>query len=362
MFKKRKMKKGLKFTKKHLEDLYWNKKLSLGKIGEKFHCHDTNILYWLKKFEIKRRPAYRKKIEIPEAILKDLYWNKNLSSGEIAKMFGIKHGRTVLKKLNKFEIPTKTVSRALTKKFKKPFSGQLEEKAYFLGLRTGDFYAKWIRKSIRVQTTTTHLAQLSLAKNAFKNYGETCVYLTKNKSRENEWFIYTDLHPSFEFLITKPNKIPNWILKDKKYFFQFLTAYMDCEGSWKVQKSHQKHIRFMFKIRTSDLKILKQIKEKLEMLSYHPYLYLEKKKGTESSYGTYNQSIYDLTINRKEEIVSLINKLLPLSKHSEKIRKMKLILKYKNKKWNAVEGAWNKLREEIKSELLKNQTSTAKLQ
>ncbi|MBU3918462.1 hypothetical protein KKC63_00935 [Patescibacteria group bacterium] len=349
------MKKGLKFAKKQLEDLYWNKGLSLREIGEKFHCNDTNILYWLKKFKIKRRPAYRKKIEIPKNILKDLYWNKNLSSREIAKMFGIKHGRTILKKLNKFEIPTKTVSQALTKKLKNPFSGRLEEKAYFLGLRAGDFYARWIRKSIRIQTSTTHLAQINLLKNAFRNYGETCIYLAKSKSREDEWFIYVDLHPSFEFLVTKPNKIPDWILKDKKYFFQFLTAYMDCEGSWKVQKSHQKHIRFMFKIKTGDLKILKQIKKKLEMLNYHAYLYLEKEKGTKSSYGSYNQDIFDLSINRKEEIVSLINKLLPLSKHSEKTRKMNFILKYKNKKWNSVEEPWNKLREEIKSELLKNQ-------
>ena len=351
------MKKGLKFTKKQLENLYWNKKLSLSQIGKQFHCHNTNILYWLKKFEIKRRPAYRKKIEIPKAVLENLYWNKNLPTREIAKMFGIKHGRTVLKKLNKFEIPTKTLSQAMTKKFKKPFSNDLGERAYFLGLRAGDFYAKCPHKSIRVQTTTTHLAQLNLLKNAFRNYGETCLYLTKNKSREDEWFVYMDLDSSFSFLLTKPNKIPDWILKNNKYFFQFLAAYMDCEGTWKVQKSHQKHIRFMFKIKTGDLKILQQIKEKLEILGYHLYLYLERKKGTKtkSSYGIYNQNIYDLSINRKEEIISLINKLLPLSKHSEKIRKMEFILKNKEKKWKEIEKKWTKLRDKIKRELLKNQ-------
>jgi len=349
------MKKRLKFTKNQLENLYWNKKLSLSQIGERFYCQGTNILYWLKKFKIKRRPAYLKKVDIPKNILKDLYWNKNLSSEEIAKMFGVRHGRTIRKKLKKLGIPTKTVSQALTKKFKKPFLGRLEEKAYFLGLRAGDFYAKWARKSIRVQTTTTHLAQIDLLKNAFKNYGETRVYLSKNKSREDEWFIYVDLHPSFKFLLKKPDKIPDWILEDKKYFFQFLAAYMDCEGSWRIQKSHQKHVRFMFNIATGDSKILKQIKKGLETLSYHPYLYLDKEKGSRTSYGVYNQDVFELTLNRKEEIMSLINKLLPLSNHSEKIRKMKFILENKNKKWSEIEEKWIKLRDEIKKELLKNQ-------
>jgi len=331
--------------------------LSLSQIGERFYCQGTNILYWLKKFKIKRRPAYWKKVDIPKRILKDLYLNRKMSSLKIAEKLGNVNAKTIRKKLKKFGIPRRSLSEALTKKFKRPFSSDLNEKAYFLGLRTGDFYAKWARKSIRVQTTTTHLAQIELSKNAFRNYGKTCVYLLKseNKSREDEWFVYVDLHPSFRFLLKKPNKIPNWILKDKKIFFQFLAAYMDCEGSWKVQKSHQKHTRFMFKIRTGDLMILRQIKKRLEILNYHPYLYLDKEKGGNTSYGMYNRDVFDLTINRGKEIISLINKLLPLSKHSEKIRKMNFILENQNEKWKEIQKKWIKLRTNIKKELLKNQ-------
>ena len=147
-----------------------------------------------------------------------------MSSLEIAEKLGNINARTIRKKLKKFGIPTRSLSEALTKKLKRPFLNNLNEKAYFLGLRAGDFYAKWIRKSIRVQTTTTHLAQIGLLKNAFKNYGETRVYLMKNKSSEggwsgNEWFAYVDLHPSFQFLLKKPNKIADWILKDTKNSF-----------------------------------------------------------------------------------------------------------------------------------------------
>ncbi|MFH1240061.1 MAG: LAGLIDADG family homing endonuclease [Candidatus Diapherotrites archaeon] len=347
------MNQQLKFTKKQLEKLYIKQKLSLGEIGKKFECTDTNILYWLKKYNIKRRPAYYKKVTISKKVLEDLYWNKNISSTEIAKKFGIT-GRTVRKKLEKFEIPRKSVSEALTKKLKAPFTENKLEKAYFLGLRAGDFYAKWVRKSIRVQTTTTHKAQIKLLDNSFQNYGEIRQYLSKNNKRNDEWFVYTDLHSSFSFLVKKPDKIPEWALKNKNYFYQFLAAYMDCEGSWKVHKSHEKHTRFIFKIRTGDLKILKQVKEVLEVMKYHPKLYREKKKGLKTPYGTYTRDLYDLSINQKKDILKLIENLLPLSKHSEKTRKMQFILDHKNKKWAKTEGKWNKLRAQIKEEILKS--------
>ena len=297
-----------------------------------------------------------KKLKITKKQLENLYLKRKMSSLKIAEKLGNINARTIRKKLKKFGIKTRSLSEALTRKFKKPFSHNLGEKAYFLGLRAGDFYAKWARKSIRIQTTTTHLAQINLLKNAFKKFGETCIYLIKNKTRENEWFIYVDLDSSFSFLVSKPKEIPSWILENKRYFFQFLAAYMDCEGSWKILKSHQKYTRFIFKIRTGDSKILKQIKKSLKKFDYHPYLYLDREKGAKTNYGAYNQNMFDLTVNRREEIISLAKKLLPLSKHSEKIRKMNFILQNKNKKWIEIQKQWGQLRSDIKTELLKNQS------
>lgn len=349
------MKKGLGFTRGELEDLYLSKGLSLNQIARRFDCNCTNILYWLKKFDIKRRPAYRKKIDIPKNILIDLYWNKNLTTSEIAKEFGIRYGRTVNKKLKRLGIPTKTISQAMTKKFKRPFQNNLYEKAYFLGLRAGDFYGKWARKSIRIQTTTTHLAQVELLKKSFEKYGEIRTYLSKNNSREDEWFIYVDLDPSFDFLLTKPEKIPTWILDKDEYFYNFLSAYSDCESNWNLTKSHGKHLRFTFRLRTGDKIILEQIKMNFEGKGLYPLLDLIVTKGIKSKFGNFNKEIYNLTLNKREDILYLISKLLPLSKHSEKIRKMEFILKNKDKNWEEIELNWNDLRGKIKKELLKNQ-------
>jgi hypothetical protein len=318
-------KKGLKFTKKKLIELYWKKGLSLSKIGEEFCCTGTNILYWLKKFNIKRRPAYPKKIDIPKETLRKLYWKKGLSSTQIAKIYGIKHGRTILKKLVKYNIPTKTVSQALTRKPKLPFSNNLIEKAYLIGLRAGDFYAKRNYLSIRFQTTTTHSAQMELAKRCFKKYGKVCKCIIKSRNIK-ELFVYVDLHPSFDFLLPKPKSIPSWILNDNHLFYAFLSAYADCEGNWNITKSHKRY-RFMFRIRSGDRKILVQIKNKLRKNGFNPVFYLEVKSGNVSPYGVHKKNIYNLTLYRKKEIISLIKKLLPLSKHNEKTRKMKFILK-----------------------------------
>ncbi len=302
-----------------------------------------------------------KEIVVPKDVLIDSYWNKNMKPREIAKLYGIKNERTVRKKMEEYGIKRKTLSEAMTIKFKKPFSENLEEKAYFLGLRAGDFHAKLNYLSVRIQTSTTHTAQVNLLKEAFKNYGQLCTYLSKNKARQDEWFIYVDLHPSFDFLLNKPNSIPQWILTDDNLFFIFLAAYMDCEGNWHLTKSHKIHSRFTFRIRSGDKDILENIKEKLEILGYKTVFSLEKRKGSLICFHFCRKDIYNLTLNGKMQILRLIKPLLPLSKHSEKIQKMEFMLKHKNSKYAELIEDWGHLRNSIKKDLLihkNNGTST----
>jgi hypothetical protein len=328
--------------------------MSLGQIGNEFGCNGTNILYWLRKFGIERRPAYPKKIDVPKDILNELYWNKGMKPREIAKQFGIKNERTIRKKLEKYGIRRKTVSEALTIKFKAPFTGNLAERAYLLGLRTGDFHAKWARKSVRIQTTTTHQAQVDLLARSFKKYGEMRKYLSKNKARGKEWFIYVDLHPSFSFLLNKPEKIPSWIPSNDKYFYNFLAAYTDCELNWNITKSHKNLWRASFRLSTGDMNILEQINARLTTEGLYPLLSLKTKKGTQSGFGKYTVDMYEIVLNRKEDVYFIINRILPFSKHSEKIRQMKLIFESEGKSWEVFEPMLKKLRQEIKKEILKD--------
>ncbi len=346
------MKKGLKFTKEQLVECYVDKKMSLSEIGQKFGCNGSNILYWLKKFNIERRPADYRKVAIPEELLYDLYHNQKMSSLKIAEKLGLVSGRTIRKKLRKFGIKMRSLSDASAKKYRKSFSGNLEEKAFLIGLRAGDFYARKKNHSVRVQTTTTHLAQIELLKRSLSDYGQICKYLSRNKARADEWFIYVDLDNSFEFLVEKPKEIPLWILEDEKLFFQFLAAYIDCEGCWRFLRSHKNSVRFVFSIDSGDKKILNQISEKLNSLGFSVYTY--QSKTYNGPFGKPNIPIYRVNLNQKEHIISLIKILLPLSRHTEKIRKMNFIINHKDKSWNQTNKVWDKLREEIKKEILKN--------
>ena len=122
---------------------------------------------------------------------------------------------------------------------------------------------------------------------------------------------------------------------------------MDCEGNWHFTKSHKIHSRFTFRLRTGDKLILENIKKKLEFLGCKIVFSLDTKKGSMGPSAPFRIDIYNLTINRKQDIIRLIKHLLPLSKHSEKIRKMNFILENKGKKWHEISEGWNKIRKEI---------------
>ena len=64
--------------------------------------------------------------------------------------------------------------------------------------------------------------------------------------------------------------------------------------------------------------------------------------------------MYQIILYRKEEMFQFIKKMLPFSKHDEKINKMKYIQENKDKNWNEIIGGWDKISEGIKAGLLKN--------
>lgn len=101
----------LNITKEELYNLYWNQKLNTQEIGEKFNVSSTTIINYLKRFDIKRRPASGKvghlvsqrrlekmrrkrgpnkkppKFYISKEELEDLYINQKLNTREIAKLY-----------------------------------------------------------------------------------------------------------------------------------------------------------------------------------------------------------------------------------------------------------------------------------
>ena len=53
---------------------------------------------------------------------------------------------------------------------KLPFCGNLKEKAYLIGLRTGDIHARKPHRLIYAETTSTKTSQLMMFMNCFEKY------------------------------------------------------------------------------------------------------------------------------------------------------------------------------------------------
>jgi len=247
------------------------------------------------------------------------------------------------------------IASAKTKYPKIPFSGNLNEKAYMLGLRSGDITAYRKGYLIRVSTGSTHQAQIKMFKEIFGKYTHTYTGIVKNNLSGKEWMIHCDLHNSFSFLIKKPLSIPDWISKNDENFYSFLTGYADSEGCWVIRKKNKNSISQEFHIATCDRTILQQIKSKLEGLGFNPKLYFRGEKGTISSTGIkHNFDSYDLNIHRKREVITLARTLLQFSHHEEKIQKMKLVLETENlEKWSCIENQVLNLRNKIKESRIK---------
>jgi len=344
-------------NKEFLENLYWKQKLSFNQIAKKLGISERTIRYWTRKHGIKSRPKLGKtktKYNVSRKQLFDLYVNKKLTLSQTAEKLGIKHHSTVAEMMTRYGIKTRSISEVKTRHERKPFSGDLIEKAYMFGLRTGDLACYKNFHRIIVNVSTTHPALVDTFKNLFAKYSHVYVYNYKDKRKIKELHAQCPLHSSFEFLIEKLQKIPKWILENNNYFFSFLAGYADAEGSYDIYENNDNTINFHFRVASNDKIILQQTLSKLKSLNFSCGFYLHAKKGQKATYGTYKKNVYALRIFRKQDVLRLVRILKKFSKHEEKVKRMKLILELKNEtKWSEVKDKVINLRNEILNSRLK---------
>lgn len=329
-----------------LKKLYWNERLSQRAIARKFGVSQKSIKCWMKKFNIPSRHFDRP--DITKEVLKKLYLDRKISMPKIGKILNTNYD-TIWRKIRKYGIKVRSMSEAKMKYPKLPFSGDLKEKAYMLGLRTGDIHANRDYKQITAVTGTTHPAQLQMFKKVFDRYSFVNYFIVKLKDGRKAWRIYCRLDNSFSFILNKPFKIPKWILDNKNYFYAFFAGYSDCEACWNIyMQKDSKKARARFQITSGDKIILKQIKQKLQNLKFKPILRLAQKKGYHGGLGRYNKDMYCLNLHYQKDIVKIANILIRFSLHQEKIWKMNFILENQNKNWEEIKDRIEKFRTYVK--------------
>lgn len=281
-------------------------------------------------------------------VLNRLYNDKKFSQSKIAKLFDVQR-ETVNRWLKRVGIPLlksgDAVSRSLLKHRKVPFSNNPLEKAYLIGLRCGDISAQKHGRCIRASVSSTHPAMLKLFKSLFKNYGVVKLYPKYDKRKQRYlWSVYCDLNPSFDFLLSKNENIPEWIVKDDGLFFAFLSGYFDAEGCLSLcYDNNTKSRSFQWVLQSCDKKILDEIVYRLNIIGFNLCNRLIKK----ADFKSYNKDFWGIKICSRSRIFNLVSRMR--MKHEEKIMKYKLACELEK---NGGENAREKialLRERIKT-------------
>ena len=332
-----------------INELYWLKNESSERIAKLFGVKPSTILWWMRKFGIPRRSyseanvlRYMRKPSVSSEKLRGLYLTEKKSTRQIAKQLGIAQ-TSVRRWMSRYGIPARDPWSPL-KYPRTHFSGDEKEKAYLLGLRAGDLSAyQRTPYTIEVTTASSHPAMIDLFYELFRKYGH-CSKWPRLSNLGYEWALYCGLNTSFAFLVHKSSEAP----AEEELFYPFLAGYIDAEGCWKISPNHYRWISFGLVICSKDFGILSSIRKKLKEDGYHPSLCINNRKSR------FNETVplYELLLNRQKEVISIIERIIQLLRHREKIEKARLILEIKNEKvWANVSNRIKTFKERVKKDV-----------
>jgi DNA-binding CsgD family transcriptional regulator len=343
-----------------LRKLYCTEGKSLKQIAALASTTKSDVHYWMVKHGIARREWSANTPKCDPKQIHELYWNQGKTIREIAKLRGISF-TTARKHLLRETTSSQLRSRWTVKYRRMAFSEDELERAYLLGLRSGDLNAaKTSLNSVMARVSTTHPAMVELFTRTLDNYGH-CSLVTRIVFLTGYgWQGRTYLDNSFSFLIDKPKTVPT----DEMQFYAFVAGLSDSDGSWVISHDEAR-LTFTFLITTEESLLIRAVKTMLESIGLHPTLRMDQKSGTTKTtkimHGvsgarkiTLSRDMWVLRLHRLGEVSFLAAKILPLSRHKEKIEKMRIILDSKTRDWQAVEPLIVSLRSGIRNEVVES--------
>lgn len=304
-----------------LQDLYTNQGLTTYQIVEKLGFCQGTIWKRLCEYGIKTRLSYVP-INFSKKQLKNWYIDQKLSTWEIEKRFGYGRG-TLYRKLKEFNLPIRNIAISHMRFPRKDFSGDILERAYLIGFRIGDLNVTKCgpqSETVVVKCASTKQGQLKLFKNLFGQYGHI---IQGKPTKEDKINIQANLNLSFSFLLDKSPNSYKWAFENKNTFFAFLAGFSDAEGSFFINK----HGQAGFSIGNYDFELLKIIQLTLRRYEIPtPNLSVSYRRGLLGSNGYISNGDYHtIHCSRKKFLLQILNLLKPYLKHSDKVRKVKLL-------------------------------------
>ena len=247
------------------------------------------------------------------------YWYNELGEDteQIGRRLGI-NGRTVRDLMEKHGLSRRSKAEAAIEYERRPFSGDETEKAYMIGFRLGDLNVRMdmpTSQTIHIRCGTTVPAQVDLIRGLFEPYG----HVNTRIGTHGETQVECSLDMSFDFLLPKEDRVPEWVTPNDPYFWAFLAGYMDAEGYIGLIRNKDRR-RAVVEIASCQLGILQTLWNGLNARSLRcPDLHLKCRSGTTDNRGNHhNCDFYVLHISRKASLDTLFREIEPFLKHANK--------------------------------------------
>ncbi len=312
-------------TKRQLKDWYLKDKLSMFQIADKLRCTHSAIVYKLRKFGIKSRGhlGLTKPIKLTKSGFGYLYYEKRLSLKKIANIVHCSESG-LERRFKAYDLKSRTTQNRTCRIKKFDFSGNLIEKAYLIGFRLGDLNIMKRVSVTQVRSSSSIYAQIRLIKQLFSSYSTPKIRkFINNKFNIPVWDIVFLVNKSFDFLITKEDKIPKWIIANEKRYWSFFAGYVDAEGCFYFKKPsrYRKTWSAGFEVQSQQKGIIKSLWQNIpkdKIISPAPRI--SRKAGNVDKRGVINnKDMWRININRKESLRNFINYIEPYLKHRKKL-------------------------------------------
>ncbi len=307
---------------------YLKDKISMFQIADRLGCTHSAIVYKLRKFGIKSRGhlGLTEPIKLTKDGFEYLYYKRGLSLKKISNIAHCSESG-LERRFKSYNLKSRTTQNRTSKIKKFDFSGDLIEKAYLIGFRLGDLNIMKRVSVTQVRCSTTHIAQVKLIKNLFIPYTTPTISKAKRGTTE----IVCLVNKSFDFLLPKKDKIPKWILTNKKRYWSFFAGYVDAEGCFYLQKPHtnRKIWSSGFEVQSQQKGIIKSLWQNMPNSKIvSPFPKISRKAGSVDKRGIINnKDMWRININRKESLRNFISYIEPYLKHREKLN---MIIKIKD--------------------------------
>jgi len=337
-----------------LQRLYWIEGRSIANIARLFGTSKGHIHYHICKLNVSRREWSGERPKSKPEELDRLYRHERLSIRQIAEVAKLAPS-TVRKHVRRFG-ELRTQSQAQTKYLRTPFSGDESEAAYLQGLRAGDLNAwRTSPTSIGVRVSTTHPGMIELFQNTFGRYGHVTSLPRRVFLSGYDWQIRAYLDGSFDFLVKKPKNVPG------DYFYHFLAGLTDSDGCWCIY-NRRGRTALTFALWSEGRTLIHAVHAKLRNDGFHPGLDLVRRKGssklvtgvTDTRNVKLRRDLWALRLYRRDEVRSFAGRIILISRHREKVRKMHLILKEGNEEWGILGPDVEALRQGIRNETIES--------